>query len=219
MHCPFAHYIGVTSDAVLSGYAKKCVEAALQTVLIAEELQKRRILIAVHPFALDAVILATTTLLLSELRTRHQGQTVTIDTSTSGRAVDLLYSLSIQSDSAKSGVFWIEVHYELHRYHGFTFADIFQKMKRDAMKMAANTTGQTVLPPVSDLLRYDKDSDISSVRTSFGNTTLSPFSAASRNIDSNMPDASASATPPSAKPNAVKRHQNRANDHTGFESR
>lgn len=72
---------------------------------------------------------------------------------------------------------------------------VSQKMKQDALKMAAINTNQNVLPPVSDLLRFDESKKLMPWRAAFGATSLSPFSAASRNIDTNMPDVSASATP------------------------
>ncbi|EME41742.1 hypothetical protein DOTSEDRAFT_73955 [Dothistroma septosporum NZE10] len=174
VYCPFIHYIGATSPftSATTDYATKCVEAALQTVLIAEELQSRRMMISVHPFALDAVMLATTSLLLSEIRTRNFTQT-TFDTSISSRAIRLLNALAGQSDPAKTGVAWIE------------------KMKQDALKMAAESSSQSLLPGVSALLRFDDTNS-----ATFGNTSLSPFSAAARAIDDDMPDASASNTPP-----------------------
>lgn len=101
-YCPFLHHITKPLDQRTSSAntaVSKCVEAAIETVTIAEALEVQRMLYEGYAFAVDVVAMAAISLLVVELGA-PDGSLAARAASSSRKAKVLLEVLALRSCSA-----------------------------------------------------------------------------------------------------------------------
>lgn len=102
LHCPLLHHIvKPSSTRSPSAYAaaSKCVEAAIETIRVADAMQSLGVLHEAYAFTVDILAMAATSLLVVELGS--PGDPLVDRTRTTGRTAQvLLQGLAVQNCSA-----------------------------------------------------------------------------------------------------------------------